>query len=66
MPATRSAAELAARPIDFSALTLVVIAADEDDLAGHAAMLAEIDKASGGRAVWRLRQRVPDLLAMAQ
>ena len=62
----RSAAELAARPIDFSALTLVVIPADADDLAGHAAMLAEIDKASGGRAVWRLVPAVPDLLAMAQ
>ena len=34
---TRSAAELAARPIDFSALELVVIAADEDELAAHAA-----------------------------
>jgi DNA polymerase-3 subunit epsilon len=61
-----AAAELAARPIDFSMLTLVVIPADEDDLAGHAAMLAEIDKASGGRAVWRLAPAVPDLLAMAQ
>jgi DNA polymerase-3 subunit epsilon len=60
------AAELAARPIDFSTLTLVVIAADEDDLAGHAAMLAEIDKASGGRAVWRMPAALPDLLAMAQ
>jgi DNA polymerase-3 subunit epsilon len=62
----RSAAELAAQPIDFSALMLVVIAADEDDLAGHAAMLAEIDKASGGHAVWRLAPAEPDLLAMAQ
>ena len=61
-----AAAELAARPIDFSALALVVIAADEDELAGHAAMLAEIDKASGGRAVWRLAPALPDLLAMAQ
>jgi DNA polymerase III subunit epsilon len=61
-----TAAELAARPIDFSTLTLVVIAADDDDLAGHAAMLAEIDKASGGRAVWRLAPARPDLLAMAQ
>jgi DNA polymerase-3 subunit epsilon len=61
-----SAAELAARPIDFSMLTLVVIPADDDDLAGHAAMLAEIDKASGGRAVWRLAPALPDLLAMAQ
>jgi DNA polymerase-3 subunit epsilon len=61
-----AAAELAARPVDFSTLALVVIAADEDDLAGHAAMLAEIDKASGGRAVWRIAAAVPDLLAMAQ
>jgi len=61
-----SAAELGARPIDFSMLTLVVIPADDDDLAGHAAMLAEIDKASGGRAVWRLSAAVPDLVAMAQ
>jgi len=61
-----TAGELAARPIDFSALALVVIAADEDDLADHAAMLADIDKASGGRAVWRVSAAVPDLLAMAQ
>ncbi|MDQ6640192.1 MAG: DNA polymerase III subunit epsilon [Pseudomonadota bacterium] len=59
-------ADLAARPIDFSALTLVVVEADADDLAGHAAMLAEIDKASGGRAVWRVPSAAPDLLAMAQ
>ncbi len=62
----RVAADSAARPIDFSALSLIVIAADEDDLAGHAAMLAEIDKASGGRAVWRVPTVSPDLLAMAQ
>jgi DNA polymerase-3 subunit epsilon len=61
-----AAAELAARPVDFSALALIVIAADEDDLAGHAAMLAEIDKASGGRAVWRTPAALPDPLAMAQ
>ncbi|HEV7577896.1 MAG TPA: DNA polymerase III subunit epsilon [Caldimonas sp.] len=60
------AAELAARPVDFSVLTLVVIAADEDDLAGHLAMLAEIDKASGGHAVWRVPSASPDLVAMAQ
>jgi len=62
----QTAAELAGRPVDFGALTLIVIPADEDDLAGHAAMLAEIDKASGGRAVWRLAPALPDLLAMAQ
>ncbi|HSC65327.1 MAG TPA: DNA polymerase III subunit epsilon [Caldimonas sp.] len=60
------AAELEARPVDFSALALIVIPADEADLAGHAAMLAEIDKASGGRAVWRIPAAAPDLLAVAQ
>ena len=54
------AADLAARPIDFSALELIVIAADDDELAAHAAVLAEIDKASGGRAVWRPRAAVRD------
>ena len=39
--------------------TLVVIAADDDELAAHAAVLAEIDKASGGRAVWRPGAAVP-------
>ena len=38
--------------IDFSTLSLVVIAADDDELAVHAALLAEIDKTSGGRTVW--------------
>jgi DNA polymerase-3 subunit epsilon len=61
-----AAAELAARPVDFSMLALIVIPADQDDLAGHAAILAEIDKASGGRAVWRVPATMPDLLAMAQ
>ena len=47
------AADMAARPIDFGALELIVIAADDDELAAHEALLAEIDKASGGHAVWR-------------
>jgi DNA polymerase-3 subunit epsilon len=61
-----SAAELAARPVDFSALPLIVIGADDDDLAEHVAMLAEIDKASGGRAIWRAPSLSIDVLAMAQ
>jgi DNA polymerase-3 subunit epsilon len=60
------AADLALRAIDFSMLSLVVIAADDDDLAVHAAMLAEIDKASGGRAVWRPATREAEPLAMAE
>ena len=59
-------ADFAARPIDFSALSLVVIAADDDDLEEHAALLAEIDKASGGRAVWRRPLPSVEALAMAQ
>jgi DNA polymerase-3 subunit epsilon len=47
------AADLAARPIDFSVLELIVIAADADDLAVHEAVLAEIDSASSGHTVWR-------------
>jgi len=47
------AADLAARPIDFSVLTLIVVEPDDDELVAHLAVLAEIDKASGGRAVWR-------------
>ena len=49
------AAELAARPIDFALLTLVVIEPDDEELLAHAALLAEIDKASGGRTVWQNR-----------
>jgi DNA polymerase-3 subunit epsilon len=59
-------ADFAARPIDFSALSLVVIVADDGDLEQHAALLAEIDKASGGRAVWRLPLASPVAVAMAQ
>jgi DNA polymerase-3 subunit epsilon len=60
------AAGQASQQIDFSALSLIVIRADEDDLAGHAAMLAEIDKASGGRAVWRVPAASAAEVAMAQ
>ena len=47
------AADLAARPMDFSVLELIVVAADEAEAAAHEAVLAEIDKASRGHAVWR-------------
>ena len=47
------AADLAARPIDFSGLDLVVILADDGELAAHGALLADIDKVSGGHGVWR-------------
>jgi DNA polymerase-3 subunit epsilon len=60
------AADLAARPIDFGVLELIVIAADASDLAGHEALLAEIDRASGGNAVWRVPAAWSTPGAMAQ
>jgi DNA polymerase-3 subunit epsilon len=39
--------------IDFSGLVLPVLSAGADELAAHTALLADIDKASGGKAVWR-------------
>ena len=48
-------ADLAARPIDFAALELIVIEAEDEELVAHGALLAEIDKASAGRTVWQQR-----------
>lgn len=45
--------ELAAAPIDFSSLVLVVIEPEADELAAHEAVLAGIDRESRGRTVWR-------------
>ena len=39
--------------IDFSGLDLIVIEADKTECVAHAALLAEIDKASAGRTLWR-------------
>ena len=47
------AADMAARPIDFSVFDLIVVVADEAETAAHEAVLAAIDKASRGQAVWR-------------
>jgi DNA polymerase-3 subunit epsilon len=38
---------------DFSALELVTIAPTAEELAAHEAVLAALDKASGGQTVWR-------------
>ena len=51
------AADLALGRSTSRRFELVVIAADEDELAAHDALLAEIDKASGGRTVWRATRR---------
>ena len=46
-------AEAVLEAIDFSGLDLPVIAADDAEAAAHTALLAELDKASGGKTVWR-------------
>jgi DNA polymerase-3 subunit epsilon len=40
-------------PIDLRALTLYAVAVNDEEQFAHEALLAEIDKASGGRTVWR-------------
>ena len=59
------AADLAARPIDFSVLELIVVVADEAETSAHEAVLAEIDKASRGHVVWRQTPAIATF-AMAQ
>jgi DNA polymerase-3 subunit epsilon len=39
--------------IDFGAFDLIVVAPDADELAAHDALLADLDKACGGAALWR-------------
>jgi DNA polymerase-3 subunit epsilon len=50
-PATGVAADAPA--IDLRSLTLYAVPVDDDERAAHEAVLAEIDKASQGRTVWR-------------
>jgi DNA polymerase-3 subunit epsilon len=47
------ATRAAIRRVDADRPPLVVIRADESELAEHARMLAEIDKKSGGKCVWK-------------
>jgi DNA polymerase III subunit epsilon len=47
-----SPGQLAIEAIDFSRLALVVIEADEAEAQAHAALLKDIDKASGGKLRW--------------
>lgn len=45
--------EVALAGIDFSAFDLPVLAPSAQELAAHEASIADVDKASGGKAVWR-------------
>ena len=44
---------LATPALDLSGFDLCVIAPDADDLVAHEAVLTDLDKASGGKTVWR-------------
>jgi DNA polymerase-3 subunit epsilon len=44
---------VAAAGIDFGQFELIVIEPGAEELAAHAALLADLDKASGGRAIWK-------------
>ncbi len=48
-----TAAQAALEAVDFSQLDLRVLSASEAEGLAHAAVLAELDKASGGKTVWR-------------
>lgn len=47
-------AHLTVAEIDFSQFVLGVIAASEEESAAHESVLAELDKASGGKTLWRV------------
>jgi len=49
-----SGTELSLETIDLSRFELKVIAADDTEAAAHEALIAELDKASGGKVVWKL------------
>ena len=51
--AESSSSELRVESVDFSRLDVCVIEADEAEVTAHAAVVAELDKASGGKSVWR-------------
>ena len=44
-------------PIDLSVFALPVLAASDVELADHERVLGEIDKASGGKTIWRAQQQ---------
>jgi len=54
-----------AAAIDLRRYDLIVIEADADECAAHAVLLAEIDKASGGKTVWRALEPAVEALAVA-
>ena len=54
---SRGAARYIGGPVDLSVFALPVLAATEAELADHERVLGEIDKASGGKTIWRAQQQ---------
>lgn len=54
-----NAAQFALEAIDFSRLDLPVLLASEIEADAHTSVLAELDKASNGKTVWRQLEAVP-------
>lgn len=48
-----AAAEVAVEAVDLSRFVLPVIAADATEVEAHGLLIAELDKASGGKTVWK-------------
>ncbi len=51
--------------VDLRAFELPVVAADAQEVAAHEALLAELDKASGGRTLWRIQPAQAAVAAVA-
>ncbi len=45
--------------VDFSAMALPVLPANEQELAAHEELLKQLDKASSGKTLWRLAMQKP-------
>ena len=54
---SRGAAGDIGGPVDLSVFALPVLAATDAELADHERVLGEIDKASGGKTIWRAQQQ---------
>lgn len=54
---SRGAAGDVGGPVDLSVFALPVLAATDAELADHERVLGEIDKASGGKTIWRAQQQ---------
>ena len=54
----RNAAGDLGGPIDLSIFVLPVLVAADDELAEHERVLGEIDKASGGKTIWRAQPQM--------